>query len=89
VDDKDWSRLVDQLKNGACTPLLGAGTTGRDGRGERPVGPVHAAPPSLLDGLAATFGPATGAGGDDGERAAAIDPVHRREPAFVRQQLAD
>ncbi|ADP84607.1 SIR2 family NAD-dependent protein deacylase [Pseudofrankia inefficax] len=97
MDDKDWSRLVDQLKNGACTPLLGAGAMPRDGRGERPVGPVHAAPPSLLDGLAATFGPATsGPGtagpapaGGAGERAAAVDSIHRREPAFVRQQLAD
>jgi hypothetical protein len=29
MDEKDWSRLVDQLKNGVCTPLLGPGTAPR------------------------------------------------------------
>jgi hypothetical protein len=81
VDDKDWSRLVDQLKNGACTPLLGAGALPRDERAVLSSG-SPTAPPSLLDGLADLFGPPPGAD----EPAL---PRHRREPAVVRQQVAD
>jgi SIR2-like domain len=28
MDDRDWKRLVDQLKNGDCTPVVGPGMTG-------------------------------------------------------------
>jgi hypothetical protein len=87
VDDKDWSRLVDQLKNGACTPLLGVGALPSDERSNRSGGPARAAPPSLLDGLLATFDAVMA--GETGEHAAPVDPLHRREPAFLRQQAAD
>lgn len=83
MDDRDWGRLVDQLKNGACTPLLGAGAMpGAAGATRQETG----APPSLLDAFAPTpdaatdpaaAGPAPGA------------PIRRRDPAFVRQQMAD
>jgi SIR2-like domain len=33
MNDKDWERLVDQLKNGDCTPLVGPGVAG----GSRPI----------------------------------------------------
>ncbi|MBL7498136.1 SIR2 family protein [Frankia sp. CNm7] len=87
MDDKDWSRLVDQLKNGACTPLLGAGAMPRDERAAGPGGVIRAGPPSLLDGFDWLVGAAR-AEGDDA-RAGPVDPIHRREPAFVRQQVAD
>lgn len=87
MDDKDWSRLVDQLKNGACTPLLGAGAMPPDERPSRSGGPARAAPPSLLDGLIPAFGAVMA--GETGAHAAAVDPIHRREPAFLRQQVAD
>jgi hypothetical protein len=87
VDDKDWIRLVDQLKNGACTPLLGAGAAPGASRASRSGDGVHATPPNLLDGLDSLLGPAAAEG--DSELPAASDAAHRREPAFLRQRVAD
>ncbi|MBX6387619.1 MAG: SIR2 family protein [Frankia sp.] len=76
--ERDWKRLVDQLKNGACTPLLGAGAF-------RPGFPAPAArddPPDMA-------APADRYGDAHPADQWWLASVLGRGPAAVRQRVVD
>ncbi|MGF7236414.1 MAG: SIR2 family NAD-dependent protein deacylase [Frankia sp.] len=75
MDDKDWALLVDQLKNGDCTPLVGPWVSG-----ER-------APTHVRDAYAAPRGPSFLNRDESGGDVTYPTIADRRSP-FLRERIA-
>ncbi|MEX5634922.1 SIR2 family NAD-dependent protein deacylase [Parafrankia sp. FMc2] len=77
MNEKDWERLVDQLKNGDCTPLVGPGAVGNG----RPAG-------SGLSEAWATSAEYPFTDQDDLPRVMQYADVTEQQPESVRQRVA-